>query len=378
MKERMNPAVTGIAMSGIRAYSAMAKATPGCVALTIGEPDFNTPDAVKERAKQDLDANLTHYPEGNGEPYLREAIAKFEQEKNGYDYTPDEVIVTAGATGALFCALCGILAPGDEVVVPTPAFGLYETIIAISRGVYVPMPTQGDHFQITAERLRAVITEKTKAIILTSPNNPTGCVYSEESLQAVRAAAKEHDLFVLCDDVYAQLSYTENYHSFASYRDLRDRIILIQSFSKPYAMTGWRVGYLCADAPVRAELQKVNQNCIVSINAFVQHACVTALGCDVTEMRETYRRRRDFILGRLAEMGMEVEKPEGAFYVFPSIAKYGMSSEEFCTRMIKEGGVGAVPGVFFSAEGYIRLSYCYSDEELRTAMDKMEAFLKTL
>ncbi|MEG0804451.1 MAG: aminotransferase class I/II-fold pyridoxal phosphate-dependent enzyme, partial [Pygmaiobacter sp.] len=248
----------------------------------------------------------------------------------------------------------------------------------LCRGIYVPLPTEQDHFQLTATALAPAVSARTKAIILTSPGNPTGCIYNEESLAAVCALAREHDLFVLCDDVYSQLVYTDHYRSFASFRELRDRIILIESFSKPYAMTGWRVGYLCADAPLLAELQKVNQNCVVSVSSFIQHACVTALASDVHEMREAYRRRRDYVLERLNTMGLFAERPEGAFYVFPSIAAFGMDSATFCRRMIAEAGVGAVPGSCFGTEGYFRISYCCSDDELRIGMDRMEAFLHTL
>lgn len=378
MQERLNQAVLDIEMSGIRAYTTLANEEPGCIGLSIGEPDFNTPEVIKEVAKADLDANMTHYPPGNGEDFLRKAIAEFEQNRNGYDYTPDEVIVTVGATGALFCSLTGILNPGDEVIVPTPAFGFYESCVKMNRGVYVPLPVEKNNFQITREMLEAVASERTKAILLTSPNNPTGCVLNKESLDAIHDFVASRPIFALCDDVYSQLVYTENYKSLVSYRDLREKLILINSFSKPYAMTGWRVGYLCADAPIRNHLQKCNQYSVVSVNAFIQNACVKALSTDSTPMREVYRRRRDLVCSRLAEMGVDVVVPEGAFYVFPSIEKFGMDSDTFCRRMIKEGKVGAVPGWCFSTEGYIRISYCYSDEILTECMDRMEKFIKSL
>lgn len=378
MKERMSKAVLDVKMSGIREYGALAKAQPGCLMLTIGEPDFETNDKIKAKVSEDLESNLTHYPEGNGEPYLRQAIARFEAERNGYDYTADEVIVTAGATGALFCALTGVIDPGDEVIVPTPAFGVYESIIKLNHGVYVAMPTADDQFQITREALEKAASSKTKAIVINSPTNPTGCVLNEKSLENVCQFALEKNIFVICDDVYSQLVFTENYRSLASFRQLRNRLILVNSFSKPYAMTGWRVGYICADAPMRAELQKVNQNTIVSVPAFVQHACETALTMDTTAMRETYRRRRDFVCSRLADMGLEAVKPEGAFYVFPSIKKFGLDSDTFCRRMIKEALVAAVPGWCFDAEGYLRISYCYADDVLAECMDRMERFVKSL
>ena len=377
MVESMNAALLGCQPSGIRRFTALAKAEPGCLFLTIGEPDFSTPEPIKEATKTALDQNLTHYPPGAGELYLRERISRFEQEQNGVSYSPEEILVVDGATEGLYLALRGILNPGDEVIVPTPAFGLYEPLVALSSGVYVPMDTCADHFQITPQNLAQHITAKSKAILLNSPNNPTGAVYTPESLDAVYQVAKEKNLFVLCDDVYAQLVYGP-YQSFSRYQDIREKIILIQSFSKPYAMTGWRLGYLCADRPVIEQLAKLHSYTVVSAVSFLQKGCAAALDYDPSPMIETYRRRRDYVYGRLVEMGMEVQKPQGAFYLFPSIQKYGMDSETFCLRMIQEAKLAAVPGSCFGADGYIRLSYCYADDELRQCLDRLERFLTTL
>lgn len=222
---------------------------------------------------------MTHYPPGAGELYLRERISRFEQEQNGVSYSPEEILVVDGATEGLYLALRGILNPGDEVIVPTPAFGLYEPLVALSSGVYVPMDTCADHFQITPQNLVQHITAKSKAILLNSPNNPTGAVYTPESLDAVYQVAKEKNLFVLCDDVYAQLVYGP-YQSFSRYQDIREKIILIQSFSKPYAMTGWRMGYLCADRPVIEQLAKLHSYTVVSAVSFLQKGCAAALDYD--------------------------------------------------------------------------------------------------
>ena len=374
----LNEALYGAQRSAIREFSRLAKQTPGCVSLTLGEPDFDTPMPVINTACDALHNHETHYIENNGAPGLREAIAHFEREKNGMDYGEDEVIVTAGATQALFTALFGILNPGDEVIVPTPAFVLYEQIITLCRGVFVPLDTAGAGFQLTRQALAAAITPKTKAIVLNSPNNPTGCVYTKESLDAVYDCVKGTDIFVVCDDVYRQLIYTETYHSFAEYRDLRRQLLVVQSFSKPYAMTGWRVGYLLADKSVKERLELLHQFMVVSTPAPFQRACITALGCDVTPLRETYRKRRAYVLRRLREMGLAVTEPEGAFYVFPSIAGFGLPSGEFCTRMIREAGLAATPGACFGAEGHIRLTYCYSDGELKEGLDRLERFCKKL
>ena len=374
----LNEALYGAQRSAIREFSRLAKQTPGCVSLTLGEPDFDTPAPIIDTACGALRNHETHYIENNGAPELRAAIAHFEREKNGMDYGEDEVIVTAGATQALFTALFGVLNPGDEVIVPTPAFVLYEQIVKLCRGVFVPLDTTKTGFQLTKQALAAAITPKTKAIVLNSPNNPTGCVYTKESLDAVYDCVKGTDIFVVCDDVYRQLIYTETYHSFAEFHDLRRQLLVVQSFSKPYAMTGWRVGYLLADKSVKERLELLHQFMVVSTPAPFQRACITALGCDVTPLRETYRKRRAYVLGRLREMGLDVTEPEGAFYVFPSIERFGLPSGEFCARMIKEAGLAATPGACFGAEGHIRLTYCYSDGELKEGLDRLERFCKKL
>lgn len=233
MELTLNSAVMNVELSGIRQFTYLVRDTPGACALTIGEPDLNTPDAIKEAAKAALDANDTHYPPGNGFPYLLEAVSKFEAEHHGLHYAPSEIIMTVGATEALFAACSTILNPGDEVIIPTPAFGLYEALVKLRGGVPVDLPTEHNRFQIVPAELAAAITPKTKAIILTSPNNPTGCMYTKETLDAIHDILKDKPIFVLCDDVYRTLVYTEGYHSFAEFQDMRDRIIVINSFSKP-------------------------------------------------------------------------------------------------------------------------------------------------
>ena len=378
MELTLNQAVMNVQMSGIRRFTALARSTPGACTLTIGEPDQNTPEGVKEAAKAALDANDTHYPPNNGYPYLLEAISKFEERAHGLRYAPDEIIVTIGATEALYISLSTVLNPGDEVIIPTPAFSLYESITQLCRGVPVHLPTEKNRFQIDPEALRTAITPKTKAVVLTSPNNPTGCIYTKETLDAIHDVLRDKPIFVLCDDVYRQLVYTEGYHSFAEYRDMRDRIIVIQSFSKPYAMTGWRVGYCMADAPIRSRMQVFHQYAVVSAPAFIQPACAAALETDTAPVVELFRGRRDYVYKRLTDMGLEVQEPEGAFYMFINIEKYGMDSVTFCEKMLKEGLVGLIPGIYFGTEGYMRLSYCYSDEDLKRGLDRIEKFIRTL
>ena len=378
MELSMNDAVMNVQLSGIRRFTYLVRATPGACALTIGEPDQNTPDSIKEAAKAALDADDTHYPPGNGYPYLLEAISKFEAEQHGLHYAPDEIMVTVGATEAISTAFHTLLNPGDEVIIPTPAFGLYEALVRLCRAVPVFLPTEVSGFQIDAGALASVLTPRTKAIVLTSPNNPTGCVYNRETLGAVHALLKDRPVFVICDDVYRTLTYTEDYHSFAEYTDMRDRIVVVQSFSKPYAMTGWRVGYVMADAAVKGRMEVVHQYAVTSVPAFIQPACVKALETDTTPMVETFRRRRDYVFKRLMDMGLPVQEPQGAFYVFVDLRKFGMDSVTFCERMLKESLVGIIPGVYFGTEGYARLSYCYSDADLKEGLDRMERFIKGL
>ena len=378
MELTLNSAVLGVELSGIRRFTFLVRDTPGACALTIGEPDLNTPDVVKEAAKAALDANDTHYPPGNGYPYMLEAISRFEARRHSLSYAPEEIILTIGATEGLFIALSTVLNPGDEVIIPTPAFSLYESITQLCRGVPVAMPTEKNRFQIDPGQLAAAITPKTKAIILTSPNNPTGCIYTKETLEGIHEVLRDKPIFVLCDDVYRTLIYSNEYHSFAEYTDMRDRIIVIQSFSKPYAMTGWRLGYCMADAPIRDRMQIFHQYDVVSAPAFVQPACVAALESDTGYVVDIFQKRREYVYQRLADMGLEVQKPEGAFYMFINIQKYGMDSLPFCEKMLKEGLVGLIPGVYFGTEGYMRLSYCYSDADLKEGLDRIEKFLKTL
>lgn len=378
MEWNMNDAVRDVELSEIREFAFLVEDTPGACALTIGEPDLNTPEHIKDAAKAALDRNDTHYPPGNGYRYLLEEISRYESEHHGLSYDPEEIIVTMGATEGLFLSLMTVLNPGDEVIVPTPAFGMYESMIRLCRGVPVFLPTEDNGFQIDPEQLKRAITPRTKAVILTSPNNPTGCIYTRETLDAIHAVLRDAPVFILCDDVYRELIYVEDYHSFAEYTDLRDRIIVLQSFSKPYAMTGWRLGYCMAAAPVRDRMQIIHQNAIVGAPSFVQPACVAALRTDTTPVTELFRRRKEYVYSRLTSMGLDVREPEGAFYMFVDIRKYGMDSLTFCTRMLKEGLVGVIPGIYFGTEGFFRLSYCYSDEDLRLGLDRMEAFLKTL
>ena len=372
----LNSNLSALQRSGIRVFTNLAKETPGCVMLTIGEPDFDTPEAIKEATWAALRDNRTHYAPNLGLESLRNAAAAFET-KRGLACAPSQVLVTVGATGALFTALLGILNPGEEVIIPTPAFSLYETITTIAGGKPVPLDISKHNFQLTKEALSSVVSEKTKAIVLNSPNNPTGVVLSGESLAAVKEAVRGKPIFVICDNVYNQLC-DGVCPDLSLDEEMKDQVLMCQSFSKPYAMTGWRVGYLVGPQDVMDRLLLLSAAQIAAVPTFLQDACVTALESDVAPMREVYRRRRAFVCRRLREMGLTFPEPKGAFYVFADISRFGLSSAEFCTRMIREAKVAAVPGSCFGAEGYIRLSYCTGDEELEKGMDRMAEFVAKL
>lgn len=372
----LNQNLLPLERSSIRRFTNLARQTPGCLMLTIGEPDLDTPMAIRQQCLEALMDNQTHYAPNQGMPQLTNAVAEFES-RRGHPTRPEQVLVTVGACGALFTAMLGILNPGEEVIVPTPGFLLYGSIAQIAGAKMVPLDISKTGFQITREALLPLITPKTKAIILNSPCNPTGTIFSRESLEVVKEVILGKPIFLICDNVYNALSYSEC-PDLSLDPDLQDQLILCQSFSKPYAMTGWRVGYLTCPDYVMDRLLLLSASMITAVPTFVQLAAVEALKTDISPMRELYRKRRDYVCSRLTAMGLQYPEPEGAFYVFPDISRYGMTSEEFCIRMIREAGLAAVPGSCFGGEGHIRLSYCYSDEELSQALDRLEAFLKVL
>ncbi len=372
----LNQNLTALRRSPIRRFTNLARETPGCAMLTIGEPDLDTPEAIKAAAIAALNADQTHYAPNQGTPALRRAVADFETAR-GNETTPEQVLVTIGACHALFTALLGILNPGEEVIVPTPGFMLYDMIATVAGAKTVPLDISKTGFQITREALEAAITPKTKAIVINSPCNPTGTVFTGESLDTVKKAILGKPIFLICDNVYSALSYV-NCPDLSLDKDLKEQTILCQSFSKPWAMTGWRVGYLICPDYVMDRLLLLSAAEITAVPTFIQEAAVTALGVDPAPMREIYRRRRDYVCRRLRDMGLSFPEPEGAFYLFPSIEKFGIPSEEFCIRMIQEAKLAAVPGSCFGAEGHIRLSYCYSDDQLKTGLDRLEQFISTL
>ena len=372
----LNSNLTQLKRSAIRVYTNLARETPGCVMLTLGEPDFDTPAPIRRAAWAALEQGQTHYAPNQGTAELRAAIARSET-RRGNPTTPEQVLVTVGASQALFTALLGILNPGEEVIVPVPAFSLYETIITIAGGKAVPLDVSKTGFQIDPAALDRLISPKTKAIVLNSPNNPTGVILNERSLDAVRRAVLGKPIFLVSDNVYTDLVYAPC-PDLSLDGALKEQQLLCQSFSKPYAMTGWRLGYLVCPEYVMERLLLLSAGTIAAVPTFIQAAGVAALEQDTRPMRDTYRRRRDYVTARLDRMGLTYPAPEGAFYVFPDIRRFGLSSDEFCTRLIREGGLAAVPGSCFGTDGHIRLSYCYSDPQLQTALNRLEAFLNKL
>ncbi len=349
------------------------------IGMSLGEPDMDTPQHIQQAAQEAVANHWSHYGPVRGLPGLREAAAMRQNERSKIVYTANDVLVSVGAKMAIYNAIQTIINPGDEVILPTPCWVSYSEMVKVAEGRVVNIATRmEDQYCLTPDQLRKAITPKTRLLLLCTPNNPTGTILNSESLEEVHQAALKNDIFVICDDVYRQLIYTDTYHSFTEFTDVRDRTILVQSFSKPYAMTGWRMGYLIADAQIKERLELIHQFSVVSTPAPFQKAAITALDFDPVELKETYARRRAYMLKRLKDMGLDVPEPQGAFYMFPSIARFGMDSATFCKRMISEAGLAATPGFCFGSDDHIRLTYCYSDDQLKEGLDRLEKFIGML
>jgi len=369
----VNSHLEGLRRSPIRAYTNLADSVPGCIRLTIGEPDLDTPPNIRSAAAAALEAGMTHYAPNQGLPRLRRAIADFETAR-GHAVTENQVLVTVGATQALYTALTGILEPGDEVIIPVPGFVLYESIVLAAGAVprYLDLSKTG--FQIRREALAGLMSPKTRVVILNSPNNPTGTVLDSESIAAVKETVLGKPVAVICDNVYQALADIPC-PDLSLDPALAEQTFVCQSFSKPWAMTGWRIGYLTAPEKMMEKLLLLSAANIASVPTFVQEAAVEALKTDPKPLAEVFRRRRAFVCRRLREMGLSFPEPQGAFYAFPDIRPYGLDGDTFCTRLIREAGVAAVPGSCFGVEGFIRLSCCCAGEDLREGMKRLEGFL---
>ncbi|MFW9333795.1 aminotransferase A [Paenibacillus polymyxa] len=382
MEHLLNDQVKNIQISGIRKIANKVAALPGTLSLTIGQPDFPTPAHIMEAAHRAIDEGRTTYTPNPGLPELREAAAAFVDRKYGLNYRgQDEVIVTNGASEALDITLRTILSPGDEVILPVPIYPGYEPLIRLSGGIPVLADTRNSGFKLTAEVLEPYLTERTKAVILGYPSNPTGRVMSRVELEAVADLLKERDLFIISDEIYSELIYDTPHVSIAVLPGMRERTIVINGLSKSHSMTGWRIGFTLAPAEITQHMVKVHQYNVTCASSISQYAALEALTAGVDDalpMRDEYRRRRDYVHGRLTDMGIPLEKPEGAFYLFPSIAHFGLSSMDFTLKLLEEQGVAVVPGDAFSSygEGYIRLSYAYGQDVLEQGLDKIERFVR--
>lgn len=378
MKIDLNKQILKVETSEIRRFNDYAKSVGANVILTLGEPDFNTPEEISNEAINALKEHKTKYGPTLGFLDLRNKIVEYEKRVNDFDCTPEEIIITHGSTEGLTTALFTMLNPGDEVIVPMPAYPMYRQMVEFIGGKIVSIDITTSNFQITEQQLLDAISPKTKAIILTSPNNPTGSIYTDETLEIIHRILKDKPIYVICDDVYNQIIYEDKKPGFVRYKNMKDQIIVCQSYSKSYAMPGWRCGYMIASKEFCEQAAKIHQYMIVALNTFIQPAMIKALDYDSSEMVASYKNRRDYIYERLVKMGLDVKKPNGAFYIFPSIKKFGIKSWEFCERFAKEYKVALIPGHCFEADDYIRLSYCVDFDTIKIACDRLEEFIKTL
>lgn len=378
--------IKSIQPSGIRKFFDIAQQVEGVISLSVGEPDFKTPWAVRKEAIRVLEKGKTAYTANSGLAELRRVISEYLLTTINTQYNPDnEIIVTVGGSEAIDMSLRALVAVGDEVLVPEPSFVCYSPIVSMCGGVPVPIVTRReDNFRLTAEALREKITPKTKALVLPFPNNPTGAVMRREHLEAIAEVIKDTDIIVLSDEIYSEMTYGGEKHvSFAQLPGMRERTIVINGFSKAYAMTGWRLGYAAGPQPIMKQMLKLHQYCIMSSPTVSQYAAITAMTkCreEVDKMVEEYDMRRRLLVKGFNDMGLDCFEPQGAFYVFPCIKSTGMTSAEFCERLIYDKRVAVVPGDAFgkSGEGFVRVSYAYSVQHLTTALGRIREFLEEI
>lgn len=380
MLDRVNTQVLRFKKSGIRKFAEAASQIPGVVSLTIGEPEFNTSDRIKNAAKQALDDNHTHYASGQGLLSLRQTVASFENKQNAMNYKPEEVIITNGSTEGLAACFLSLLNEGDEVIIPQPMYVTYQPMIEYCKAKLVPLDISSSDFQIVEAALRASITPRTKMLVITSPNNPTGVVLNRQSLDAIKSIALEHRLFVISDDVYHQLVYLDRFDKLSDDVEMRHLLIVAQSFSKPYAMTGWRIGYLLADAPIAAHINLIHSYLVTGISTFTQVATIDALREDTSYVRELYRQRLMRSMKVLDDLEIDYVKPEGAFYIFIKIGEFGMGSEAFCTKALHDYKLALVPGIYFnpSKDEFIRISYAVKETDLYEGLNRLGVMVKDL
>lgn len=376
------PAAKAMRPSGIRKFFDLAAEMPHCISLGVGEPDFKTPWSIRDAGIRSLEQGKTKYTANAGMRELRAEICNYLARRFDLHYETEDVLVTVGGSEAIDMAIRALVAPGDEVIIPEPCFVCYEPITQLTGGVPVPVATRAeDGFALTAQALRAAITPRTKLLIMPFPNNPTGGVMDAAQLEAVAEVLRGTDIMVLSDEIYAELTYGLDRHvSIASLPGMKERTVVVNGFSKAYAMTGWRLGYAVGPREVISIMTKIHQSCIMSAPTTSQYAAIVALrACDdeIEIMRDEYNRRRRYVVKALNDMGLTCFEPRGAFYVFPSIQVSGLTSEEFCEKLLAEQQVAIVPGHAFgdSGEGFARISYAYSVDHLETAMRRIRRFL---
>lgn len=380
------PAAQAMRPSGIRRFFDLAAEMPDCISLGVGEPDFKTPWAVREAGIESLELGHTRYTSNAGLKELRIEISRYLERRFGLRYDPmSQVLITVGCSEAIDMCIRTLVQPGDEVIIPEPCFVCYEPITTLSGGVPVPVPCRAeDAFRLRADALAAAITPRTKLLIIPFPNNPTGAVMEKEDLEAIAQVLRGTNIMVLSDEIYAELTYGLQPHvSIASLPGMAERTVVVNGFSKTYAMTGWRLGYACGPAPILQVMTKIHQSAIMSAPTTSQYAAITALrDCDleIDRMRDEYNMRRRLVVRSFNEMGLHCFEPRGAFYAFPCIQSTGMTSEEFCTRLLEKKHVAIIPGGAFGAsgEGYARVSYAYSVEHLTEALKRIREFLQQL
>ena len=386
MRNMIADKARGIKPSGIRKFFDIVSEMDDVVSLGVGEPDFDTPWAVRDEGIYTLERGKTFYTSNAGLKELREEVCKYLKRRFQLEYDPlHETLITVGGSEGIDLAFRAMLNPGDEVLVPQPCYVSYVPCVELADGVPVPINLKAENeFRLTKEELLESITEKTKILVLPFPNNPTGAVMEREDLEAIAEVIREKDIFVLTDEIYAELTYTgKNHVSIASLPGMKERTIVINGFSKSHAMTGWRLGYCCGPREIIEQMVKIHQFAIMCAPTNSQYAAVAALrDCDeeVAKMREAYNQRRRFLMHSFQEMGLPCFEPFGAFYVFPCIKEFGMTSEEFATRLLEEERVAVVPGDAFGdcGEGFLRISYAYSLEDLKVALGRLGRFVSRL
>lgn len=386
MRNPLSKTIQTIQPSGIRKFFDIVGEMDDAISLGVGEPDFDTPWHIRDEGIHSLEMGRTFYTSNAGLKELKYEITLFLKRKYDLEYDPNkEIYVTVGGSEAIDDAMRAMLDPGDEVLIPQPSYVSYLPCAVLANGTPVIIELKAENeFRLTAEQLEAAITPNTKLLVLPFPNNPTGAVMEREDLEAIAEVVIKHDIFVLSDEIYSELTYTKNSHvSIASLPGMKERTIVINGFSKSHAMTGWRLGYACGPAEVIAQMLKIHQFAIMCAPTTSQYAAVEAMkngDADVLAMREEYNGRRKYLMHRFKEMNLECFEPFGAFYMFPCIKEFGMTSDEFATALLKKEKVAVVPGTAFGAcgEGFIRISYAYSLENLKTALDRIEAFITDL